>query len=754
MPLATVLVIPLISSALAFIGGQNYQRATSRLAQLCLLIVFLLALLSPLLLTGTVHWRYSFSQYQGINLAIDLQYDPLTWIMLCLVSFISLIIHSYSARYLSADHNQGRFTGQLSLLTFAVMLLIMSGSLLTAFIAWQLIGLSLYLLLNHYHYNVKANKAAKKKFMINRVGDICFLFAVIIMLHDYGTSEFSAIASANAELNPLILLLVFIAIMTKSAQFPFHIWLIDTMETPTPVSALMHAGVINSGGFLLARLSPWYSTEPSLLGLIFVIGLVTALLGQFFMLNQSDVKKQLAYSTMGQMGYMVMQCGLNSFGSAVFHLIAHGFFKSTLFLRSASTLAQQNNLSNNANNRDGYLIPVLVTLVFIVLGYGLLNYLNPQAGLNPLLWLFIAISLVNLLQSGLRQAKGLWSALLIILAIALFYLGYLFLFSQLAVLLHSSVIEQGGFQLTTFIGLALLALLLLIFLCIRFSNKAFRDQCLKKLYIVNLYKADIETHYRKYLINPTRRLGDILLTGYYSFPPLVRRLALVLIIAGLFFFSYESMLALDHNELAASPFLIPFATALLIINALMANRARGLSKILVILLSSSLILGNIAFYTSSRETAAVGIYHMINSLLILLAFAILLVKRTRKPPSVSTAISKNRLPFCHFYLSTFLLLFIGIPGTSSFITEFYLLSHLLEVHFIYALLISGFILLIALFVLHTLQVYFFNFKLITRNIVPVSPTMHIFFVAVILFNIYNGLYPATLLNFIFSNLGH
>ena len=204
------------------------QQQVNAFSQLGMLFVFVICAVSPLLIAihSSFHWQTPI--VDNITLSIDLYYDELTWVMLCLVSFVSLIIHSYAARYLLSDQNQARLIGQLSLLTFSVILLMMSGSLFTAFIAWQLIGLSLFLLLNHYHYDVKANKAAKKKFMINRVGDICFLLAVIITFRHYGSTAFPVLFAHQTDINWVILALIFIAIMTKSAQFPFHIWLIDT----------------------------------------------------------------------------------------------------------------------------------------------------------------------------------------------------------------------------------------------------------------------------------------------------------------------------------------------------------------------------------------------------------------------------------------------------------------------------------------------------------------------------------------------
>ena len=203
-------------------------------------------------------------------------------------------------------------------------------------------------MLNHYHYDTNANKSAKKKFIINRIGDLSFLIGVTLCYVYFGSSDFNLINSSNdmsiniftypVSLNTLIVCLVFIAVMTKSAQFPFHIWLPDTMQAPTPVSAIMHAGVINSGGFLLARISEMVNLSDFASNFIFTVGMLTVVSAAFFLFSQSDVKKQLAYSTMGQMGFMIIQCSIGLYTAAVFHLIAHGFFKAFLFLNAGNNL--------------------------------------------------------------------------------------------------------------------------------------------------------------------------------------------------------------------------------------------------------------------------------------------------------------------------------------------------------------------------------------------------------------------------------
>jgi NADH:ubiquinone oxidoreductase subunit 5 (subunit L)/multisubunit Na+/H+ antiporter MnhA subunit len=233
------------------------------------------------------------------------------------------------------------------------------------------------------------------------------------------------ILQQHKSINNDIMLLIFVAIMAKSAQFPFHIWLIDTMESPTPVSALMHAGVINAGGFLLARMSPWYSQSFSMLLFIFVVGITTALLGKIFMSSQVDIKKRLAYSTMGQMGYMIMQCGLGCFTSAVFHLIAHGFFKSTLFLSSGGELNQNSIIANSQKNKTYKLLPMIFATAICFLGYLIVHMFYQQQQLDLIIWLFLACTLYEIFQQVMSHAKSFKIKLIVAFIFIMIFFLYL-----------------------------------------------------------------------------------------------------------------------------------------------------------------------------------------------------------------------------------------------------------------------------------------------------------------------------------------
>ncbi|MFQ5580571.1 MAG: NADH-quinone oxidoreductase subunit L [Nitrospiria bacterium] len=280
--------------------------------------------------------------------------DRLTAVMMVLVTSVSIVIHVFASRYLQEEPGYTRFYTLLSFITFVLLALVASPNLLMLFVFWQLLSWLLYLLLAYNITHFPSTQAAFKTLIILRVGDIFFLGGVILAYLVFGTLDFSLLFErAAADPHSLLLLpgglltmdavtaitlLIFVGAMSKSVQFPLHVWLPDTMFAPSPVSALMHAGIVNSGGFLLNRLAPLYGLSVPSLHVAFAVGAFTTLFGALIMLTVNDVKKMLGYSTIAQMGYMVMECGLGAFALAIFHFIAHGLFKATLFLGSASAI--------------------------------------------------------------------------------------------------------------------------------------------------------------------------------------------------------------------------------------------------------------------------------------------------------------------------------------------------------------------------------------------------------------------------------
>jgi NADH-quinone oxidoreductase subunit L len=272
--------------------------------------------------------------------------DRLSLIILLLVTTVSGIVHLYSLRAMQEERRFPRYFTLLSLVTVEVMVVVLSNNLLLLGIFWIAKGLSLTFLLAHYQERTASWQAAIKKLRVDLVGAGAFILALVLTWNIFDTFDIqaiNAIATQSPEKLPadrltLLTVLLFVAAMAKSAQFPLHGWLPRSVEAPTPVSALMHAGLINAGGFLLIRLSQLFVATPLTMGLVIVVGGFTAFYGTLIMLTRNDVKGKLVYSTMGQMGFMMLQCGLGAFALATFHIVAHGLFKATLFLSSGSVI--------------------------------------------------------------------------------------------------------------------------------------------------------------------------------------------------------------------------------------------------------------------------------------------------------------------------------------------------------------------------------------------------------------------------------
>jgi len=284
----------------------------------------------------------------------ELSIDRLAAVMMVLITGIGALIYLYSVRYMQSERGRARFYTLLALAVFVLLCMVSSANLLMLFLFWQLLSWILSLLAYNYPHPPTA-QGAFRTFTMLRLGDVAFLAGIVLAYGLYGTLDFDPLFSRAAG-DPMLFslfgpdsgievggatvvtLLIFVGAMSKSAQFPLHMWLPDSLYAPTPVHALLHAGIINAGGFLLNRLAPLYGLSPATLHAVFAVGLFTALLGASMMLTQNDIKKTLGYSTIGQMGYMIMECGLGAFALAIFHLIAHGLFKATIFLHCGNVI--------------------------------------------------------------------------------------------------------------------------------------------------------------------------------------------------------------------------------------------------------------------------------------------------------------------------------------------------------------------------------------------------------------------------------
>lgn len=326
-------------------------------------------------------------------------FDSLTLLMAVVISGISLMVHIYSVRYMAEDSGYKRFFVLLDVMTGVLLITIAAGDLITLVVGWHLIGVVLYFLLNH-NQSLQAYRYSFWTFITYRFGDVPMVLAAILLYRAFGIWSLPDIFQQIADhpdaltafgwpLSETVAGLIALSAFARSAQFLLHTWLPYTMDGPTPVSALMHAGIVNAGAFIINRFAPVFVEADGVLHWVFLVGLVTAVIGSVLMLSQNDIKKALGYSTMGQMGFMIMECGVGAFSLAVFHLIAHGLFKGTLFLSSGTVIGKARNDDGVPKDdlytfvierrptgyRQPWILMAAITLTVPVLVFGLAHWL-------------------------------------------------------------------------------------------------------------------------------------------------------------------------------------------------------------------------------------------------------------------------------------------------------------------------------------------------------------------------------------------
>jgi NADH-quinone oxidoreductase subunit L len=297
---------------------------------------------------GTV---YRWMELGELNLDIGFLIDPLTATMMCVVTFVSLMVHIYTIGYMHDEEGYNRFFSYISLFTFAMLMLVMSNNLLQLFFGWEAVGVVSYLLIGFYYERQSAVFANMKAFLVNRVGDFGFILGIGLLLASTGSMQYDVIFSQNTALAAqtlpgtswnlltVVCICLFIGAMGKSAQFPLHVWLPDSMEGPTPISALIHAAtMVTAGIFMVSRMSPLFELSDVALSFILIIGSITALFMGFLGIVQNDIKRVVAYSTLSQLGYMTIALGVSAYPVAIFHLMTHAFFKALLFLAAGSVI--------------------------------------------------------------------------------------------------------------------------------------------------------------------------------------------------------------------------------------------------------------------------------------------------------------------------------------------------------------------------------------------------------------------------------
>ncbi|MFZ5863895.1 MAG: proton-conducting transporter membrane subunit [Nitrospirota bacterium] len=355
-PLLTI-AAPLAAGALTALPARLITERHYRIGAVCHAIGFGVALHTLYDVATRAHGPIRlplFASPWNFVPSFDLTIDRLAAVMMLVISGIGALLYIYSIRYMQQERGQARYQTLLTLTITTLLCMVSSANLVMLFVFWQLLSWLLCLLTYNYAHAPTA-QGSFRTFVILRAGDVAFLSGIVLAYHLYGTVEFSQLfsrAAADATAFSLlwpsngieisgataVTLLIFVGAMSKSAQFPLHRWVPDTLYAPTPISALLHAGIINAGGFLINRLAPLYGMSPWTLHVVFGVGVLTTVVGASMMLTQNDIKKTLGYSTVGQMGYMIMECGLGAFALAVFHLIAHGLFKATSFLNSGSVI--------------------------------------------------------------------------------------------------------------------------------------------------------------------------------------------------------------------------------------------------------------------------------------------------------------------------------------------------------------------------------------------------------------------------------
>ncbi len=359
--LLAIPMAPMVGAILAGVFGTKFggnwigRRLSHSLTIFGVLLAFILSAvtLKSVALDGARfnETLYTWMVVGGLKMEIGFLIDGLSAMMMCVVTFVSLMVHIYTVGYMEEDDGYNRFFAYISLFTFSMLMLVMSNNMLQLFFGWEAVGLVSYLLIGFWFNKPTAIFANMKAFLVNRVGDFGFILGIGLIAAFAGTLNYGEVFAKAAELAELsfpgtdwmlvtvICICLFVGAMGKSAQFPLHVWLPDSMEGPTPISALIHAAtMVTAGIFMVTRMSPLFELSETALNTVLVIGAITALFMGFLGIIQNDIKRVVAYSTLSQLGYMTVALGASAYSVAVFHLMTHAFFKALLFLAAGSVI--------------------------------------------------------------------------------------------------------------------------------------------------------------------------------------------------------------------------------------------------------------------------------------------------------------------------------------------------------------------------------------------------------------------------------
>jgi NADH-quinone oxidoreductase subunit L len=468
-------LLPLLAAIIVAIGTRSSQTQRARIAAYPIGAALLGAIVTLWYVAtqGAITIRfYDPSSSATLAFPIGFYIDRLSAIMMVLISGVGTIIYTYSVGYLYQDPHETRYLSLIGFTTFVLLCMVSSGNLMMLFIFWQLLSYLLYILA-HNHAHAATLEGAYRTFTLLRVGDVAFLSGIVLAHSLYGTLEFQPLFLKAAEtpvtLSPLpgwelngataVTLLLFIGGMSKSAQFPLHVWLPRSLYAPTPVHALLHAGIINAGGFLINRLAPLFGLSSTTLHVAFAVGTLTAVLGASMMLAQNDIKKTLGFSTIGQMGYMIMECGLGAFSLAVFHLIAHGLFKATVFLNCGNVIhkaRQEPHFPHHDHQEEGFsrltwstgfVTTLFIPLLILLVTHGVLHIplLESQGTVIFLFFIWITSSQAIMTLTRLRAVAS-WKVSSVMLLTLLFVVFvYLFAVESFTAFLYPNPQEVASY---------------------------------------------------------------------------------------------------------------------------------------------------------------------------------------------------------------------------------------------------------------------------------------------------------------------
>ncbi len=470
-------LLPLLTALIVAVGDDASRRARTQLAAFPIGAAFCGAVAALYVVTtqGPISLRfYNPASLASLTFPIGFYIDRLSAVMMVLIAGVGTVIYAYSIEYMYQDPHEPRYLALIGLVLFVLLCMVSSANLMMLFLFWQLLSYLLYLLA-HNHSHAATLHGAFRTFTILRIGDVAFLAGIVLAHSLYGTLEFQELftraADTSVTLSPLpgwdingttaVTLLLFIGGMGKSAQFPLHFWLPRSLYAPTPVHALLHAGIINAGGFLINRLAPLFGLSSTTLHVAFVVGTLTAVLGATMMLAQNDIKKTLGFSTIGQMGYMIMECGLGAFSLAVFHLIAHGLFKATVFLNCGNVIhkaRQEPHVPHTDQQEEeenfspltwstGFVTTLVIPLLILLVTHGVLRIplLESQGTVIFLFFIWLTSSQAILTLTRLRAIAS-WkvsSAMLVTLLFVVFV--YLFAVESFTAFLYPNPEEVASY---------------------------------------------------------------------------------------------------------------------------------------------------------------------------------------------------------------------------------------------------------------------------------------------------------------------